>query len=188
MDPGAALLRMVKGEMDVPYGYELGPPEVVDGKGGTRGSRGKGKRGKGDDDDDYSPPSFSKGKGKGKGKSKGEGKGKGKGEAAFGRDRVVDQMIEASCGEDGLALEPQDFDFRARRFLHELLTRPGAEETGTARVQKCIDLCVEVARTKERDDVDNWRAYIFKLLRKEDGDLYDELRERDIRRRRQDGQ
>ena len=24
---------------------------------------------------------------------------------------------------------------------------------------------------KERDDVDNWRAYIFKLLRKEDGDL-----------------
>merc|ERR1719377_83783 len=93
---------MVKGEIDVPYGYELGPPEVVDGKGGTR-----------------------------KGESK--GKGEGKGDAAFGRDRVVDSMIEASCGEDGLALEPQDFDFRARRFLHELLTRPGTEETGTAR-------------------------------------------------------
>ena len=39
---------------------------------------------------------------------------------AFGRDRVVDQMIEASCGEDNLALEPQDFDFRARRSQGEL--------------------------------------------------------------------
>ena len=35
-------------------------------------------------------------------------------------DRVVDQMIEASCGEDNLALEPQDFDFRARRSQGEL--------------------------------------------------------------------
>merc|ERR550537_75861 len=105
-------------------------------------------------------------------------------------------MIENACDEslpNPTVLKAQDFDYRSKRFLNELLLRTDKDhaedpnlEDGQSRLMRSIELCVDVARTKERDDVDNWRAYVSKLLRKEDPELYDELKERDIRRRRQD--
>jgi len=174
-DAGKKLLDIVTGAAPVPAGFELGP----------------------------SLPSKGKGKGKGKGKDGKDGKGKkgdkGKGKGAKGwkggESSMTDvtDMIEQACSEDQpmpTVLAAGDFDYRSKRFLHELIMRTDRAheenpslETGMARLQRALDLCVEVARTKERDDVDNWRAYVSKLLRKEDPELYDELKERDIRRR-----
>lgn len=147
--------------------YEYGPVDVVDGKGKMKG-RGKGKK--------KSEPEEERDKGKSKG---------GGGPAASARDKQIDDLIETFCDDENLALEKEDFDFRSRRFLHELMSRDG--DGGEDRVKNALMTCADVARTKERDDVDNWKAYVFKLVRKEDPQLYDELKERDIRRRRQEG-
>jgi len=149
--------------------YEYGPVDVVDGKGKVKG-RGKGKK-KGEAEEEKG--------------DKGKSKGAGGGPAASARDKQIDEMIETFCEDENLALEKDDFDFRSRRFLHELLSRDG--DGGEERVKNALMTCADVARNKERDDVDNWRAYVFKLIRKEDPQLYDELKERDIRRRRHEG-
>merc|ERR1711964_273973 len=71
-----------------------------------------------------------------------QGKGKGKGKGAP-RSGELSALIEDACVA---VLETADFDFRARRFLHEMLVRAG--DDGTERVANALKRCAEVAATK----------------------------------------
>jgi hypothetical protein len=108
-----------------------------------------------------------------------KGKGKGKSKGGYAQDGGINALILGVCQDDSHCLDPTDFDYRAKRFLSELGSRSGEEK-----VKEALANCVEVALTKERDDVDNWRGYVYKLLRKEDPELYDELKNRDLAKRR----
>jgi hypothetical protein len=108
-----------------------------------------------------------------------KGKGKGKSKGGYAQDGGINALILGVCQDDSHCLDPTDFDYRAKRFLSELNTRSGEEK-----VKEALANCVEVAMTKERDDVDNWRGYVYKLLRREDPELYDELKNRDLAKRR----
>merc|ERR1712084_2172 len=97
----------------------------------------------------------------------------------------LDELLEDCLADSDGPLRTGDFDFAARRFLSELRIRDKAD--GTERFQEALEHVFKYTNTKDRSSVRKWPAYIFTLLQKFDGNLWDELRERDAERRREKG-
>lgn len=90
----------------------------------------------------------------------------------------LDEIIqEALSEEDKSPLMLSDFDAGAKRFLEELRKRDGN------RALEALDTVLQQTRSKARESVRKWPAYVFTLLQKFDKELADELAEQNIKRK-----
>ena len=92
----------------------------------------------------------------------------------------VEQDLRQLCDQHPF-LNPNDFDFRCRRFLGELRLRDA--DRGSEDCPEALTMIYDYTKEKKRDSVRNMAAYLYTLLRKFDSELYEEIRQRDARRR-----
>merc|ERR1711879_236576 len=79
---------------------------------------------------------------------------------------------------------PQDFDMGAKRFLEELMRRDRV--AGTRRSVEAIEMVFQQTRSKTRESVRKWPAYVFTLLQRFDPKLCEELAEKNLERKMQE--
>lgn len=115
-----------------------------------------------------------KGKGDGgRGKKDGD-KGRGKGD---GYDKAMDEII-ANKGND---VRSGDFDMKSYCMLDWLQEHGG-------RASEAVGFLKQAADGVKREDIANWRAYVYTLLRKFDDSAYQEMKAATGNRRSQNNQ
>lgn len=87
-------------------------------------------------------------------------------------DGILEEALEEEAQEGG-PLRPGDFDAGAKRFLTELMRRDRAQ--GTGRSVLALEAVFRQVRSKQRDSVRKWPAYVYALLERFDPELCDDL-------------
>mmetsp|Transcript_16060 Transcript_16060/g.36855 ORF Transcript_16060/g.36855 Transcript_16060/m.36855 type:complete len:512 (-) Transcript_16060:148-1683(-) len=95
----------------------------------------------------------------------------------------LEELLQEALEEENGPLQLSDFDAGAKRFLKELMIRD--RRNGTGKSVEAIEGVFKLTRSKARDSVRKWPAYVYTLLQKYDQELYEELREKDAERRRE---
>eukprot|EP00927_Polykrikos_kofoidii_P009078 TRINITY_DN13766_c1_g4_i1.p1 TRINITY_DN13766_c1_g4~~TRINITY_DN13766_c1_g4_i1.p1 ORF type:complete len:563 (-),score=115.26 TRINITY_DN13766_c1_g4_i1:1306-2751(-) len=95
-----------------------------------------------------------------------------KGSASQARTEL-DELLEEALEEEDGPLIPADFDAGSQKMIAELMRIDRRD--GTRRSVDAIEMVFEQTREKERESVNNWKAYVFSLLRNWDSELYEEL-------------
>merc|ERR1712232_1465004 len=88
----------------------------------------------------------------------------------MGIDEILDEALEEQS-----VPQHSDFDQGSKRFLTELMNRDRTD--GTCRAVEALEAIFQQTRSKDRDSVRKWPAYIYQLLEKLKPDLVEELKE-----------
>jgi len=92
--------------------------------------------------------------------------------------KEIDRRIDIFLSWNTTPLQKRDFDFRVRRFLHEVCIH-----SSVSKVSEALAMVEASTAGKRRDEIRSWPAYLATLLRRYDSKLYELLAERDRRSR-----
>jgi cold shock CspA family protein len=92
--------------------------------------------------------------------------------------KEIDRRIDVFLSWNTTPLQKRDFDFRVRRFLHEVCIH-----SSVSKVSEALAMVETSTAGKRRDEIRSWPAYLATLLRRYDSKLYELLAERDRRSR-----
>merc|ERR1712232_611988 len=87
----------------------------------------------------------------------------------------IDEILDEALEEEQGVLQHADFDQGSKRFLTELMNRDRTD--GSCRAVDALEAIFKQTRSKDRDSVRKWPAYIYQLLEKLEPDLVEELKE-----------
>lgn len=92
--------------------------------------------------------------------------------------KEIDRRVDIFLRWNTTPLQKRDFDFRVRRFLHEVCVH-----SSVSKVSEALAMVEVSTAGKRRDEIRSWPAYLATLLRRYDSKLYELLAERDRRSR-----